>query len=90
MTSFKRGKSLSGYFQNIRVDENTLIHIGRILNDLVNRYGSPIDIEVTSADREDTIKTSDVAFFSSENMLTHISSISIRYHNYKSPISCTT
>ncbi len=88
MPGFIRHKSLSQRFQRVILNENDLARLGEIVNTLSERFGDVIEIKIVSADREETVRTSDPGFFVSQHMPPQIYSVSITYNNYKAPVSC--
>ena len=83
-----RKKSLQAEFWGLKLDENDLAIISKTIADEVNEYNGELEIEVISGDSEDTFKATDPKFFHDDNFPKCISSLTISYSHYESPISC--
>jgi len=79
MTSFVRLKSLSQYFSSTRliVTESDLNRLASVMAKEGASGGLPIEIEVSTADGEDTYLATDPEFFLSPDMPKWIRKISI-------------
>jgi hypothetical protein len=89
MTEYVRHKALSREFGRIRLSENDLFRISKIIEDLaISNNGTP-NIEVISGDGEETYKAKSSDFFISNDIPLEISSVKINFSKYDSPVSCT-
>lgn len=88
MVEFRKTKRLSRSFGRIRIDESALARLSTRIRDLTSGHGGSLNIEIVSADNQDTIRTSDPEFFLTDNMPRKIRSVSISYLNYQGALSC--
>ena len=88
MPEFTRQKKFSEKFVRIRVDERDLARLARTIQEATREYDGTIEIEVTSPDEAETIRTTDPEFLESVDMPREVGSVSIGYRNYKAPLSC--
>lgn len=85
--NYTHHKSLTRYFWRLVLDENALARIATIIAAAVQKSGNTIEIEIVSANEQDTIRTSDPQFFTSAHMPLLIHSVSMEYHRYNTPVS---
>jgi hypothetical protein len=88
MIPYTRHKSLKKQFWGIRINEQDLARLGRIISKLSDKYKKPIEIEIGTADNEDVVRTEDWNFFLSSDMPPVIQTVEIAYSHYSIPISC--
>lgn len=89
MIDFKRQKTLSKKFGRIAINENDIYRVAKIMQKLPEKFGGELKISVVTGDREETIRTSDIEIFVSEELPNFLSSIIINYSNYEAPVSCS-
>jgi hypothetical protein len=83
-----RQKTLGQDFSRLRIDENDLYRIGQITQTLADKYGGAIEIQVVSADGEDTFRSTSPGFFISSETPVSLRSVAISYSRIGSPVSC--
>jgi hypothetical protein len=89
MTEYVRHKALSREFGRIRLSENDLFRISKIIEDLAIANNGTPSIEIISGDGEETYKARSSDFFISNDIPSEISSVKINFSKYDSPVSCT-
>jgi hypothetical protein len=89
MIEFKRQKTLSKEFGRIVVNENDIFRIARIMQKLPERFGGELKIAMITGDEEETLRTSNIEIFNSDDLPTCLSTVSINYLNYEAPVSCS-
>src|SRR5688572_9440955 len=88
MAEFTRQRSLTENFLRVRVDETDLVRLARTIAAATQDLGGSVEIEVTTGDGGEAIRTADPAFFETVYMPREIASVSIRYNHYKAPLAC--
>ncbi|MGD9687007.1 MAG: hypothetical protein AB7U43_08560 [Desulfobacter sp.] len=89
MTEYVRHKALSREFGRIKLSENDLFRISKIIEDLAAANDGTPNIEIISGDGEETFKARSSFFFISEDIPPEIRSVKITFSKYDSPVSCT-
>jgi hypothetical protein len=80
--------ALERTFPTVTLDEKDLATLTEIASELPKHYGGHIDIEVTSADRQETVKaTTSHAFFLTPDMPRVICCVHISYYNLNPSVS---
>lgn len=86
--AFSRRKTVRREFWQVRLSEHDLYQLATEVQKLAGRFGGEIDIEVVSADGEDTIRTSSPAFMRGPDLPRAVRSVAISYRQYPAPLSC--
>ena len=89
MTEYIRHKALSREFGRIKLSENDLFRISKIIEDLAIANNGTPSIEIISGDGEETYKARSSDFFISNEIPPEISSVKISFSKYDYPVSCT-
>ena len=74
--------ALERTFPTVALDEKDLARLTEIISELPKHYGGHVDIQVTSADRQETVKTqTSYAFFLTPDMPRVICCVQVSYYN---------
>ena len=84
-----REKSVSQEFSRLRVDENDLYRLGVMVKALSDAHGGAADMEIVSADGEDTYRATSPEVFVAPDAPTAIRSVSMSYRHFRAPVSCS-
>lgn len=86
---FKRIKTLEGRYNRIRVSEEDVSTIAKIITKFAKNEDGELEILVESSDGKDVFVSCDPEFFLCDEMPTEIRLISIKYSCYKTSVNCT-
>jgi hypothetical protein len=89
MTKIIHRKTVDTTIPGIVLSEHDLNHIASLVNLTTAKYNGEVEIKITTADGEDTIRISTPEFLLTDEMPKNIRSVLISFHEYKAPVSCT-
>jgi hypothetical protein len=81
--------TLTREFSTNCLDEKDLQRLVDTINQLSNKYGGLVEIQVTSGDGQTTVNTTDVQYLSSVEMLRHIRAVRIKYDKFDAPVNAS-
>ncbi|MYA35421.1 MAG: hypothetical protein F4030_07175 [Gammaproteobacteria bacterium] len=85
---FERIKSLEGRYNRIRVSEEDIARIAKIMAKFAKNEDEEIDIRVESSDGKEVFRSHDPEFFLCDEMPREIRYISIAYSCFQTPTKC--
>ena|SRR5258708_5899447 len=84
---YSRTRSLSKEYHGLRLDENALFALARIVSALPEKYGGELIVDIETG--EEKFRAKKPEFFLSAQMPLVLKSIVIRYDVWRAPVNCS-